>query len=67
MVAVYLITAVNDVLQEYRNMNELNKICWFCKKNRHADCMKKIPIDSKSAGPHDCTFDMTSVMCSCKH
>ncbi len=48
-------------------MSSLDKICWFCKKNRHGDCMKKIPINSRSIGPHDCTFDMTLVMCNCKH
>ena len=48
-------------------MSSLDKICWFCNKNRHGDCMKKIPINSRSIGPHDCTFDMTLVMCNCKH
>ena len=34
-----------------------SEICWFCKKGRHAECMKEIPLNAKSDGPHDCTFD----------
>ena len=33
--------------------NLKQEICWFCKKGRHSECMKKIPIDVKSDGPHD--------------
>ena len=33
------------------------EVCWFCRKGRHEDCMKEIPMDGKSDGPHDCTFD----------
>ena len=51
--------------------NSLNdsrqEICWFCKKGRHEECMKEIPTDEKSDGPHDCTFDTKLVMCKCKH
>ncbi|MCY3854521.1 MAG: hypothetical protein OXF28_04945 [Thaumarchaeota archaeon] len=47
--------------------SKYDEVCWFCKKNRHEDCMKKIPIDSRSKGPHDCTFDMTVITCKCKH
>ena len=43
------------------------EICWFCKKGRHSECMKEIPTDEKSDGPHDCTFDTKLVMCKCKH
>jgi len=42
------------------------KICWFCKKDRHDECMKNIPIDGKSDGPHDCTFDTNLIKCECK-
>jgi hypothetical protein len=42
-------------------------ICWFCKKGRHSECMKEIPIDAKTEGPHDCTFDTKMVPCKCVH
>jgi hypothetical protein len=45
----------------------MDEICWFCKKGRHVDCMKKIPIDSKSYGSHDCTFDTKLISCKCAH
>ena len=44
-----------------------SEICWFCKKGRHEQCMKEIPLNEKSDGPHDCTFDTKLVMCKCKH
>ena len=43
------------------------EICWFCRKGRHGDCMKKIPMDGKSDGPHDCTFDTKMIPCKCQH
>jgi len=43
------------------------QICWFCKKGRHSECMKKIPIDVKSDGPHDCSFNSKLVNCKCAH
>ena len=43
------------------------EICWFCKKGRHKECMMQIPIDGKSEGPHDCTFDTKLVPCKCTH
>ena len=43
------------------------EICWFCRKNRHDDCMINIPIDARSDGPHDCTFDTKLVKCKCQH
>ncbi len=42
-------------------------ICWFCKKGRHGDCMGGIPVDGRSDGPHDCTFDTKVVRCGCDH
>lgn len=44
-----------------------SKICWFCQKGRHDDCMKEIPVAGKSDGPHDCTFDTKMIPCMCKH
>ena len=53
---------------ESNSSNDSNQeICWFCKKGRHEECMKEIPTDEKSDGPHDCTFDTKLVMCKCKH
>ena len=43
------------------------EICWFCRKGRHEDCMKEIPMDGKSDGPHDCTFDTKMIPCKCQH
>ncbi|MFQ5496270.1 MAG: hypothetical protein ACE5DU_00105 [Nitrosopumilus sp.] len=43
------------------------EICWFCRKGRHNDCMKEIPTQGKSDGPHDCTFDTKLVPCKCQH
>jgi hypothetical protein len=53
------------------------EICWFCRKGRHGDCMKEIPTDGKSDGPHDCdgksdgphdcTFDTKMIPCKCQH
>lgn len=42
-------------------------VCWFCKKGRHSECMKMIPVDAASDGPHDCTFDTKMVPCKCSH
>jgi len=42
-------------------------ICWFCKKGRHDDCMKGIPVDDRSDGFPDCTFDTKIIQCNCKH
>ena len=49
------------------NKSESKEICWFCKKGRHEECMKEIPVDGKSEGPHDCTFDTKMITCKCKH
>ena len=43
------------------------EICWFCRKGRHEDCMKEIPMDGRSDGPHDCTFDTKMIPCKCQH
>jgi hypothetical protein len=43
------------------------EVCWFCRKGRHEDCMKEIPVDGKSDGPHDCTFDTKMISCKCQH
>jgi hypothetical protein len=47
--------------------DKTDQVCWFCKKGRHGECMKKIPIDAMSEGPHDCTFDTKLVDCQCAH
>jgi hypothetical protein len=43
------------------------EICWFCRKGRHEECMKQMPVDAKSEGPHDCAFDTKMVPCKCSH
>ena len=47
--------------------DEISEICWFCKKGRHNECMKEIPVNAKSEGPHECTFDTKFVACKCEH
>tara|TARA_B110000196_G_scaffold307739_1_gene307701 strand:+ start:148 stop:324 length:177 start_codon:yes stop_codon:yes gene_type:complete len=47
--------------------DEISDICWFCKKGRHGECMKEIPINAKTDGPHECTFDTKFVACKCDH
>ncbi len=47
--------------------NLKQEICWFCKKGRHSECMKNIPIDVNSEGPHDCSFNSKLVNCKCAH
>ena len=46
---------------------KISNICWFCKKGRHGECMKEIPINEKSEGPHECTFDTKFISCRCEH
>jgi hypothetical protein len=43
------------------------EICWFCKKGRHSECMKNIPIDIKSEEPYDCSFNTNMITCKCNH
>ena len=43
------------------------RICWFCRKGRHGECMRVIPMNSRSSGPHDCTFDTRMIECGCSH
>ena len=43
------------------------EVCWFCRKGRHKDCMKQIPVEGRSDGPHDCTFDTKMIQCKCQH
>ena len=44
---------------------EETTVCWFCRRGRHADCMGDMPQDARSDGPHDCTFDINMVPCTC--
>ncbi len=45
----------------------ISNICWFCKRGRHEECMKEIPVNAKSEGPHECTFDTKFIACKCEH
>ena len=47
--------------------DEISEICWFCKKGRHKECMKEMPVNAKSERPHDCTFDTKFISCKCVH
>ncbi len=72
MVDLYLITKLFTHKFTNKNMESCatgntEEICWFCRKGRHEDCMKEIPIDGKSDGPHDCTFDTKMIPCKCQH
>lgn len=42
-------------------------VCWFCRKGRHEDCMKKIPFSSHldQSVPRDCSFDVETKECVC--
>ncbi len=56
-----------SLMESCSSDNSNREICWFCKKGRHEECMKEIPIDGKSEGPHDFTFDTKMITCKCKH
>ena len=43
-------------MESCSNNEPIQEICWFCKKDRHSECMKQIPISMKSKGPDDCSF-----------
>ena len=58
---------IDNTSMEYCATGDTQEICWFCRKGRHEDCMKEIPMDGKSDGPHDCTFDTKLVTCKCHH
>ena len=49
----------------YKSDNNDGIVCWFCKKGRHSECMTKIPVSKKGDGPHDCTFDVAMMACTC--
>jgi len=48
-------------------INKLFRNLLVLPKGRHEDCMKEIPVDGRSDGPHDCTFDTKLIPCKCKH
>ena len=50
-----------------RNWEIHQKFAGFVRKGRHDDCMKNIPTQGKSDGPHDCTFDTKLIPCKCQH
>jgi len=72
MVDLYLIVKLftdnfTTINMESCATGNTEEVCWFCRKGRHEDCMKEIPIDGKSDGPHDCTFDTKMIPCKCQH
>ncbi len=42
-------------------------VCFFCRKGRHEDCMKKIPFSSHldHSVAEDCSFDVEAKECEC--
>jgi len=54
-------------MESCSNNEPIQEICWFCKKGRHSECMKEIPIGMKSEGPDDCSFDNKIILCKCTH
>jgi len=56
-----------QIIMESCSTGDAQEICWFCRKGRHEDCMKEIPTDGRSDGPHDCTFDTKLIPCKCQH
>ena len=72
MVDLYLIVKLftdnlTTINMESCATGNTEEVCWFCRKGRHEDCMKEIPIDGRSDGPHDCTFDTKMIPCKCQH
>ena len=55
------------IVMESCDFDSMQEMCWFCKKGRHKECMKEIPVNNKSDGPHDCTFDTKLIPCKCTH
>ena len=63
-----------DISKKFRSFMEdcsvsdkISEICWFCKRGRCEECMKEIPVNAKSEGPHECTFDTKFIACKCEH
>ena len=54
-------------MELYSEKDSNQQVCWFCKKGRHSERMIKIPIDQKSKGPDDCTFNTKMILCKCSH
>ena len=54
-------------MEDCSTSDKISEICWFCKKGRCEDCMKEIPVNAKSEGPHECTFDTKFIRCKCSH
>ena len=41
-------------------------ITFFCKRDKHADCPIKWPVNEACGPDEDCSFDMKMVDCECK-
>jgi len=53
---------------ESPSLNESGQdICWFCKNCRHSESMKQIPMNVKTDGPDDCSFNTEMDPCTCTH
>ncbi len=58
---------IREPMEDCSVSDKISEICWFCKKGRHDECMKEIPVNAKSDGPHECTFDTKFISCKCGH
>ena len=39
--------------------------CWFCRRGRHEECMKTVPVTAGTPGSHECSFDSADSPCTC--
>lgn len=44
-----------------------DNVCWFCRNDRHGECIHEIPVTQNTDGSDDCSFGSakTSCMCGC--
>ena len=54
-------------MESCSNNEPIQEICCFFKKGRHSECMKQIPMNVKTDGPHDCSFNTEMIPCTCTH
>ena len=53
------------IMEDCSVSDNISESCWFCKRGRCEECMKEIPVNAKSEGPHECTFDTKFILCIC--
>lgn len=55
-----------DVMVQRHERTE-HRRCWFCKHNRHPECMISMPHHAVFDGVTDCSFDVKYLPCECVH